>query len=192
MDIKTPFRYDHVGSFLRPEYLKQARAEFFDGKITREELTAVENKAITELVKKQKELGYHAITDGEFRRGSWHLDFMWAFDGVSHSATDRGLPFHDEAAILDDTYLTGKVGMTGVHPFVEHFKFLKQFEDENTVVKQTIPAPAQFLAQFAMPFGWKDAKRILRHKGRTGKGYCRGIQKGYQRLVRCRLQKPAN
>ena len=110
MDIKTPFRYDHVGSFLRPEYLKQARAEFFDGKITREELTAVENKAITELVKKQKELGYHAITDGEFRRGSWHLDFMWAFDGVSHSATDRGLPFHDEAAILDDTYLTGKVG----------------------------------------------------------------------------------
>ena len=55
MAIKTPFRYDHVGSFLRPEYLKQARAEFFDGKITREELTAVENKAITELVKKQKE-----------------------------------------------------------------------------------------------------------------------------------------
>ena len=135
MAIKTPFRYDHVGSFLRPEYLKQARAEFFDGKITRDELTAVENKAITELVKKQKELGYHAITDGEFRRGSWHLDFMWAFDGVSHSATDRGLPFHDEAAILDDTYLTGKVGMTGVHPFVEHFKFLKQFEDEQTVAK---------------------------------------------------------
>ena len=79
MDIKTPFRYDHVGSFLRPEYLKQARAEFFDGKITREELTAVENKAITELVKKQKELGYHAITDGEFRRGSWHLDFYVGF-----------------------------------------------------------------------------------------------------------------
>lgn len=180
MDIKTPFRYDHVGSFLRPEYLKQARAEFFDGKITREELTTVENKAITELVKKQKELGYHAITDGEFRRGSWHLDFMWAFDGVSHSATDRGLPFHDEAAILDDTYLTGKVGMTGVHPFVEHFKFLKQFEDENTVVKQTIPAPAQFLAQFAMPFGWKDASEFYA----TREELAKDIAEGYKKVIK--------
>ena len=180
MAIKTPFRYDYVGSFLRPEYLKQARAEFFDGKITREELTAVEDKAITELVKKQKELGYHAITDGEFRRGSWHLDFMWAFDGVSHSATDRGLPFHDEAAILDDTYLTGKVGMTGVHPFVEHFKFLKQFEDENTVVKQTIPAPAQFLAQFAMPFGWKDASEFYA----TREELAKDIAEGYKKVIK--------
>ena len=49
--------------------------------------------------------------------------------------------------MIDDTYLTGKVGVSSVHPFVEHFKFVKQFEDENTVEKQTIPAPAQFLEQ---------------------------------------------
>lgn len=68
-----------------------------------------EDKAITELVAKQKEAGYHVITDGEFRRATWHLDFMWAFDGVGHSKTETGLPFHGEAAMIDDTYVTGKI-----------------------------------------------------------------------------------
>ena len=151
-NYSTPNRYDYVGSFLRPEALKKARRAFDQGEITHEELTKVENEAITNLVAKLKELGYHTLTDGEFRRASWHLDFMWAWDGVGHKPTETGLPFHGEAAMLDDTYIAGKVGVSGTHPFVEHFKFLKQFEDENTVAKQTIPAPAQFLAQFTMPF----------------------------------------
>ncbi len=150
--LKTPFRYDYVGSFLRPEKLKEARKNYEAGKIDAKALEAVEDECITELVKKQKELGYHVITDGEFRRATWHLDFMWGFDGIEHKKTATGLPFHDEAAMIDDTYVVGKIGLSGTHPFVEHFKFVKQFEDENTVAKQTIPAPAQTLAQFTMPF----------------------------------------
>ena len=151
-NINTPLRYDFVGSFLRPEKLKTARAQFDEGKIAYEELKAVEDEAITELVAKIKKLGYHVITDGEFRRATWHLDFMWGFDGIGHVQTKTGLPFHGEDAMVDDTYLVGKVGITKEHPFVEHFRFVKALEDENTVAKQTIPSPAQFLAQFTMPF----------------------------------------
>lgn len=150
--LHNPFRYDYVGSFLRPENLKQARRDFDEGKIDYAKLKEVEEQAITDLITKVKSLGYHVITDGEFRRATWHLDFMWGLDGVGHVKTKTGLPFHGEAAMIDDTYLVGKIGLSKEHPFVEHFRFVKQFEDENTVAKQTIPAPAQVLAQFTMPF----------------------------------------
>lgn len=150
MSLYTPFRYDYVGSFLRPEALKTARADHEAGRITAAELKAVEDAAITELIDKQKAAGYHVITDGEFRRATWHLDFMWGFEGVGHKPTEHGLQFHDEAAKIDDTFLTGKLSVT-THPFVEHFQFVKQFEDAQTVAKQTIPAPAQVLEQFIMP-----------------------------------------
>ena len=151
-NLQTPFRYDFVGSFLRPEKLKKARRQFNEGKIDAAALKKVEDEAITELVSKIKELGYHVITDGEFRRATWHLDFMWGLDGIGHTPTKTGLPFHGEAAMVDDTYIVGKIGLTGEHPFVDHFRFVKALEDENTVAKQTIPSPAQFLAQFTMPF----------------------------------------
>ena len=150
--LTTPFRYDFVGSFLRPQAHKDAKAAYQDGKISKEELDKVINEEITKVVAKQKELGFHVITDGEFRRTFWHLDFMWGLDGVGHVPTKTGLPFHGEAAMIDDTYLVGKIGLSKEHPFVEHFRFVKQFEDENTVAKQTLPAPAQVLAQFTMPF----------------------------------------
>ena len=73
-ELKSPFRYDFVGSFLRPQRLKEARAQFKAGEIDRAALTAVENEEITRLIEKQKRAGYHAITDGEFRRSYWHLD----------------------------------------------------------------------------------------------------------------------
>ena len=157
--LQTPLRYDFVGSFLRPEKLKKARKKFDEGKIPYEELKIVEDEAITELVKKIKELGYHVITDGEFRRATWHLDFMWGFDGIGHVPTKTGLPFHGEAAMIDDTYLTGKVKISKEHPFVEHFRFIRKFEDENTVAKQTMPSPAQFLAQFTMPFNRVETEK---------------------------------
>lgn len=150
--VQTPLRYDYVGSFLRPEKLKKARRQFDEGNLPYAELKAVEDEAITELIGKVKALGYQVITDGEFRRATWHLDFMWGIDGVGHAKTKTGLPFHGEAAMVDDTYLVGKIGISKEHPFVEHFRFVKQFEDEKTVAKQTIPSPAQFLAQFTMPF----------------------------------------
>ena len=136
----TPFRFETVGSFLRPDYLKKARLDFENGKITKEELTAVEDKAIIDLVEKQKKAGYHVITDGEFRRATWHLDFMWGFEGVAHEQTGSGVQFDGELASLEDTYLVGKI-KAKKHPFVEYFRYLKQFEDENTIAKYTIPAP---------------------------------------------------
>lgn len=147
-NLTTPFRYDYVGSFLRPEKLKKARADFEAGKITKEQLKEVEDACILELVAKIKELGYHVITDGEFRRATWHLDFMWGFDGIEHKKTvDGNTTFDGEAAMIDDTFMVGKISVKN-HPFVDHFKFVKALEDENTIAKQTIPSPAQFYAYF--------------------------------------------
>ena len=118
---QTPYRYDFVGSFLRPQEVKQAKADYSEGKITKEECDAIVDKAVTEVVAKQKELGFHIITDGEFRRTYWHLDFMWGFEGVGHEQTGAGVQFNAEMAAVEDTYLTGKV-KAKAHPFVEGFK----------------------------------------------------------------------
>ena len=177
--LQTPFRYDFVGSFLRPEKLKEARSQFDNGSIGYDELKKVEDESITELITKVKELGYHVITDGEFRRATWHLDFMWGFDGVGHTPTKTGLPFHGEDAMVDDTYLVGKIGITKEHPFIEHFKFVKQFEDENTVAKQTMPSPAQFLAQFTMPF---NREHTLKYYA-TDKELAEDIVKAYDKVI---------
>lgn len=177
--LQTPFRYDFVGSFLRPEKLKQARADFEAGKINKEQLTAVENDCIRGLVAKLKEIGYHVITDGEFRRATWHLDFMWGFAGVEHKKTVEGnQTFDAEAAMIDDTFMTGKISVKN-HPFVEHFKFLKQFEDENTVAKQTIPSPCQFYAFFT---GAETLDKTLEIYD-TEEAFAKDVVKAYSEFV---------
>ena len=146
--LQTPFRYDYVGSFLRPERLKKARADFDSGMINPSQLKEVEDECILDLVSKIKDLGYHVITDGEFRRSTWHLDFMWGFNGIEHKKTLAGnTTFDGEAAMIDDTYMISKISVKE-HPFVEHFKFIKALEDENSIAKQTIPSPGQFYAYF--------------------------------------------
>ena len=142
----APFKYDFVGSFLRPSNLKRARADYAEGNITFEDLTRIENEEITKLIAKQKEAGYHVITDGEFRRSYWHLDFMWGFNGIEHIELDHGYFFHGEETTHGSIAISGNIDGKN-HPFVEHFKFVKQFEDENTVARQTIPAPAQLYAE---------------------------------------------
>src|SRR5512140_273234 len=78
-----PFRADHVGSFLRPKYLLDAREQFFvQGEISAEQLRAVEDRAITEIVKFQQDVGLQSITDGEFRRTYFHIDFLEQLGGV--------------------------------------------------------------------------------------------------------------
>ena len=144
--MNTPFRYDFVGSFLRPQKLKDARKNFEEGTISQEKLTAVEDECILELVAKIKELGYHVITDGEFRRSTWHLDFMWGFHGIDEVELDHGYYFHGEETTHGSLRVSGKISGEN-HPFVEHFKFVKQFEDENCIARQTMPAPAQLLAE---------------------------------------------
>ena len=177
--LKTPFRYDFVGSFLRPQALKDAKAKFGKGEISQKEYDKIVNDEITKLVAKQKELGFHAITDGEFRRTFWHLDFMWGLDGVEHKATGGGVPFNGELAVLDDTYLVGKIKATA-HPFVEYFKFLKQFEDENTVAKYTIPAPAQTLLQFIVPNNIESTRKFYK----TDDELIDDLAKAYQDVIK--------
>ena len=107
-NLQTPFRYDFVGSFLRPEKLKKARRQFNEGKIDAAALKKVEDEAITELVSKIKELGYHVITDGEFRRATWHLDFMWGFEGIEHQKTVEGnTTFDAEWRVSDKSMYAG-------------------------------------------------------------------------------------
>jgi 5-methyltetrahydropteroyltriglutamate--homocysteine methyltransferase len=82
MTAQLPARYDHVGSFLRPAYLLEAREQKAKGQITAEQLRAVEDKAIAEIVKFQQDVGLKAITDGEFRRTYFHIDFLEQLGGV--------------------------------------------------------------------------------------------------------------
>ena len=178
---QTPCRYDFVGSFLRPEEVKKANADYQEGKISEAEKNQIIDKAVTEVVAKQKELGFHVITDGEFRRTYWHLDFMWGFEGVGHEQTGSGVQFDGELASLEDTYLIGKIkAKAKAHPFVEHFKFLKQFEDENTVAKYTIPAPAQMFQQMIIPVNYKNTRQYYE----TNKELIHDIGTAYQEVIR--------
>ena len=157
--LNAPFRADIVGSFLRPKEIKEARAKYEKGELTAEELTRVEDKCISQLVQKQKAAGLQVITDGEFRRSYWHLDFMWGFAGVEHIELDHGYYFHGEETTHGSLALTGKISGEN-HPFVKHFKFIKQFETEGVVARQTIPAPAQFYAELFREDNGKNTNSV--------------------------------
>jgi len=177
--IQSPYRYDFVGSFLRPQSLKDAKINFQKGSISKDEFDKIVNEEITKVVQKQKELGFHVITDGEFRRSFWHLDFMWGFEGVEHEDNGNGIQFSGEFARLDDTYLTGKI-KAKPHPFVEYFKFLKQFEDENTVAKYTIPSPAQTFQQMIYPKHYETTRKIYP----TNEELINDVAKAYQDVIK--------
>ena len=176
--LKTPFRYDFVGSFLRPEKLKQAKKDFSEDKITEKELNDITDECVRDIVTKQKAAGFHAITDGEFRRKFWHLDFMWGFEGVEHEAEGGGVQFNGEVADLEATYLVGKI-KAKAHPFVEYFKFLKQFEDKNTVAKYTIPAPAQTYQQMIVPQNIDRTRKFYKNDEKL----IQDIGKAYQEVI---------
>ena len=142
----APFRADIVGSFLRPERLKNARKQFEEGSLSKEALTEVENGCIRELVEKELEVGLLAVTDGEFRRSYWHLDFMWSFDGIDRVTMGRGYLFHGEETRADSARVVGKIRFVD-HPFLAHYHFLKGIVGDRAIARQTIPAPAQFLAE---------------------------------------------
>ena len=135
---KPPFRADHVGSFLRPAALKEARARREKGAITPAELKAVENREIEKIIKKQEELGLKLATDGEFRRSWWHFDFLGMLDGVEVYDTDQGIQFRGVQTKAQSLRIVGKVGFSN-HPMLEHFKFLKAHT--SVTPKMTIPAP---------------------------------------------------
>ena len=135
---KAPFRADHVGSFLRPAALKEARAKREQGAITPAELKAVEDREIEKIIKKQEEIGLKLATDGEFRRSWWHFDFLGMLDGVELYESDQGIQFRGVQTKAQSLRIVGKVGFSN-HPMLEHFKFLKAHS--SVLPKMTIPAP---------------------------------------------------
>ena len=145
----APFRADIVGSFLRPQAVKDARAAYAAGKLDASGLKAVEDEAIRDLVAKQKAAGLQVITDGEFRRSYWHLDFMWGLNGVERRTSRTGYMFHDEETTADTAVVTGPISGEN-HPFVAHFKFVKALEGEGQVARQAIPAPIQTFSEVTL------------------------------------------
>ncbi|MCK0514631.1 5-methyltetrahydropteroyltriglutamate--homocysteine S-methyltransferase [Anaerobiospirillum sp. NML120448] len=143
----SPFRADFVGSFLRPAELANARNLHRKGLIDDLQLKQVEDKCIIELIAKQKAHGLKAITDGEFRRSYWHLDFMWGLNGIEHITREHGYLFVGIESRNDYAVLKGKISGEN-HPFVEHFKFIQQFakDDPSVIARQTVPSPSQVVA----------------------------------------------
>ncbi len=136
---KPPFRADHVGSLLRPAELKAAREKFAKGEIDAAALKTVEDRAVADVIRKQEAVGLQSITDGEFRRSWWHLDFLWGLDGVEKHIMDTGIAFAAVTTRNEGVKVTGKLGFSS-HPMLEHFKFLKAHTTRTP--KMTIPAPS--------------------------------------------------
>jgi 5-methyltetrahydropteroyltriglutamate--homocysteine methyltransferase len=134
-----PFRADHVGSLLRPAALRDARAQFAKGAIDAAALKAVEDREIERVIRKQEEVGLQSITDGEFRRSWWHLDFLWGLDGIEKYVMDTGIAFAAVTTRNEGLQVTGKIGYSG-HPMIEHFKFVAAHTKRTP--KITIPAPS--------------------------------------------------
>lgn len=133
-----PFRFDIVGSFLRPGEVKNARDKFNENKITKEELTKVEDKYIEELVDKQVEVGLRAVTDGEFRRKWWHLDFIEHINGITkYSKIVQAFSGEQE---MELSYVSDKISFNKNHPFLEDFKRTNKIAN-GELVKQTVPGP---------------------------------------------------
>ena len=179
---KAPFRLDHVGSFLRPERLKEARAKFNAGEITAEELERVENEEIIALIEKEKELGLKSVTDGEFRRAFWHLDFLENLDGVELVEVDHfSVQFKDKDVKPKTLRIVGKVDFSENHPFVKHFKFLKEHAGD-TPVKLTIPSPS--MLHLITQVREKNYVPIERYKDNEALFYD-DVVKAYRKALQC-------
>src|SRR5437660_814024 len=136
---RPPFRADHVGSLLRPAALKAAREKRAKGEIGAADLKALEDREIERVIKKQEEVGLQGVTDGEFRRSWWHLDFLWGLDGVERHVMESGVTFAGVKTRAEGVQVTGKVGFSS-HPMIEHYRFVAAHA--KVVPKITIPAPS--------------------------------------------------
>jgi 5-methyltetrahydropteroyltriglutamate--homocysteine methyltransferase len=142
--LTPPFRADHVGSFLRPPELLTARKEFADGKIDADALGRVEDQAVREIVALQEELGFQAATDGEFRRTSWHMDFIYQLGGITRTDEQLQVAFMNAEGTTSFTSAALKVrDRVGIDEtiFADAFKFL-QSTVTTAIPKLTIPSPS--------------------------------------------------
>ena len=139
---QAPYRFDIVGSFLRPETLKQARHQCSCGDISCADLTQVEDSEISKLVEHQKSVGLSAVTDGEFRRTFWHLDFLAALDGVKEVDVEKfSVQFKHHSVRPKTLRIVDKIDFSENHPFIAHYRALQKISGE-TEVKLTIPSPS--------------------------------------------------
>jgi 5-methyltetrahydropteroyltriglutamate--homocysteine methyltransferase len=136
---QPPFRADHVGSLLRSDTLKHARADHAAGKIDAQALRLIEDQEIKTLVAKQEAIGLHSITDGEFRRAFWHFDFLGGLGGVELFESDSGIQFKGVQTKATGVRVVNKLHYTP-HVMVEHFKYLKSVTKQTA--KMTIPSPS--------------------------------------------------
>jgi len=141
---EPPFRADHVGSLLRPPELLRAREEFAQGRRSADELRRVEDDAIREAVRMQEDVGLQSATDGEFRRASWHMDFIYQLDGIDQADEQVKVEFHNEQGDLEFTAAAlsvhDRVGLSRTI-FGEAFEALKSMTT-TTTPKLTIPSPS--------------------------------------------------
>src|SRR5699024_2878061 len=144
MNITLPSKADHVGSLLRTERIKQGRIDFENGKIDRQQLTAIEDEEIEKIVKKQIGVGLKSITDGEFRRAWWHLDFLSNLHGVEEFEAEYVSSFKGAKTKNKAIRIVSKVKFDG-HYMLDHFKFLKNIVDKDgdgtQMPKFSIPSP---------------------------------------------------
>jgi 5-methyltetrahydropteroyltriglutamate--homocysteine methyltransferase len=139
-----PFRADHVGSLLRPQRLLKAREDHTAGRIDDAELKQIEDDSIRDVVRMQEDVGLQSATDGEFRRASWHMDFIYELEGISKAEDDLVVHFHNPDGDIDYTPAALKVtGKIDLHEptFGDHFTFLKETVTKATP-KLTIPSPS--------------------------------------------------
>ena len=140
---RPPFRADHVGSLLRPPELLDARERFKNSEISAAELRAIEDAAIRNVVKMQEDVGLQGITDGEFRRASWHMDFLYQLGGATKVQDNLKVQFHNEKGDIEFTpaalRVTGKLRLKKCI-FGEDFTYLKSITKGTP--KLTIPSPS--------------------------------------------------
>ena len=140
--VLPPYRADVVGSFLRPAAVAQARAAFARGELSREALTAVEDEEIAALVKKELDNGLTAVTDGEFRRAFWHLDFLAGLKGIRHVKAEAwSVHFEGRQPKAETVVIEDRLSFPADHPFLEAFDRLKKIAGD-AAVKYTIPSPS--------------------------------------------------
>ena len=140
---KPPFRADEVGSLLRPERIKEARAQLEKGEISPEELRKAEDMEIVKVVHRQASTGLRLATDGEFRRSWWHFDFLAKLTGCEMFHPEEGIQFAGIQTRHEAVRVIGKLDFPDDHPMLAHFKFLKkQCEVAHVMPKMTIPSPS--------------------------------------------------
>jgi 5-methyltetrahydropteroyltriglutamate--homocysteine methyltransferase len=144
---KPPFRADHVGSILRSEAIKKARASREQGKISADELKNIEDRDIEKIIRKQEDVGLGAATDGEYRRSWWHFDFWWGLTGCEKIILEHGIKFHGVETRPEGIRISGKLDFPADHPMLEHFRFLKAHT--KVLPKMCIPAPT--VLHFRLP-----------------------------------------